>query len=161
MRASGLFMSSNAETCKSYFELKILMHTNYEDLTALDEFQREKEQLKTLMEERKRFLDQLNQEYENFINYVEERIQETDDEMSDTDDEEMETGLCPQIVQKFKKFTADDSFVDEQCVICMEDVEIDRNMMRLNCDGQHTFCQVCIEKWFDNHKTCPTCRHEF
>ena len=62
MRASGLFMSSNAETCKSYFELKVLMHTNYEDLAALeaDEFQREKEQLKTLMEERKRFLDQLN-----------------------------------------------------------------------------------------------------
>ena len=107
------------------------------------------------------YLDQLNREYKNFINYVEERIQETDDEMSDTDDEEMETGLCPQIVQKFKKFTADDSFVDEQCVICMEDIEIGRNMMRLDCDGQHTFCQICIEGWFSSHNTCPICRHVF
>ena len=33
--------------------------------------------------------------------------------------------------------------------------------MRLDCDGQHTFCQVCIERWFENHKTCPIGRHAF
>ena len=43
----------------------------------------------------------------------------------------------------------------------MEDIEIGRKMMRLNCDGQHTFCQVCIERWFADHNTCPNCRHVF
>ena len=70
-------------------------------------------------------------------------------------------GLTPQRIQQFEQFTADESFVGDQCVICMEEIEIGRNTMRLDCDGQHTFCQVCIEGWFDNHKTCPVCRHTF
>ena len=70
-------------------------------------------------------------------------------------------GLTPERIQQFERFTADESFVDDQCVICMEEIEIGRNMMRLDCDGQHTFCQVCIERWFNDHKTCPICRHNF
>ena len=65
---------------------------------------------------------------------------------------------------KFKMFTlfmADESHVGDQCSICMEDFEIGRNIMRLNCDGKHVFCQVCIEGWFADHKTCPLCRHMF
>ena len=45
-------------------------------------------------------------------------------------------------------------------VICMEDIEIGRNVMRLDCDGHHTFCQVCIEGWFSKHNTCPICRYQ-
>ena len=65
---------------------------------------------------------------------------------------------------KFKMFTlfmADESDVGDQCSICMEDYEIGRNIMRLNCDGKHAFCQVCIEGWFADHNTCPLCRHIF
>ena len=74
---------------------------------------------------------------------------------------EEQQGLTLQRIQQFEQFTADESHVGDQCVICIEDVEIGRNMMRLNCDGHHTFCQVCTETWFTNRKTCPTCRHEF
>ena len=74
---------------------------------------------------------------------------------------EEEQGLPSARIQQFEKFTADESHVGDQCVICMEDVEIGRNMMRLDCDGQHTFCQVCIEGWFADHNTCPICRHKF
>ena len=70
-------------------------------------------------------------------------------------------GLSPERIQKFTQFTADQSHVGDECAICMGDIEIGRNMMRLNCDGQHTFCQVCIEGWFADHKTCPLCRHKF
>ena len=82
------------------------------------------------------------------------------DSEDETEDDEKQ-GLTPQRVQQFEKFQADESHVGNQCAICMEDIEIGRNMMRLDCDGQHTFCHVCIEGWFAEHKTCPICRHIF
>ena len=75
--------------------------------------------------------------------------------------QELDKGLSPERVQQFSRFAADESHVGDQCVICMGDIEVGRNMMRLDCDGHHTFCQVCIEGWFDNHDTCPVCRHKF
>ena len=70
-------------------------------------------------------------------------------------------GLAPERIQQFDHFQADESLVDEQCSICMKDFEVGRNMMRLDCDGRHVFCQVCIEGWFADHNTCPICRHLF
>ena len=70
-------------------------------------------------------------------------------------------GLSSDVIEKFTRFTADQSHVGDQCSICMENYEIGRNMMRLDCDGKHAFCQVCIEGWFADHKTCPLCRHMF
>ena len=70
-------------------------------------------------------------------------------------------GLFTERIQKFAQFTADESHVGDQCSICMENFEIGRNMMRLDCDGKHAFCQVCIKGWFVDHKTCPICRHKF
>ena len=70
-------------------------------------------------------------------------------------------GLDPERIQQFDHFQADETQVDEQCSICMEDFEIGRNMMRLDCDGRHMFCQVCIEGWFSDHNTCPICRRFF
>ena len=70
-------------------------------------------------------------------------------------------GLSSGVIKIFSCFTADQSHVGDQCSICMENYEIGRNMMRLDCDGKHAFCQVCIEGWFADHNTCPTCRHLF
>ena len=75
--------------------------------------------------------------------------------------QELDKGLSPERVQQFSRFAADESHVGDQCVICMRDIEVGRNMMRLDCDGQHTFCQICIEGWFAEHNTCPICRHTF
>ena len=91
----------------------------------------------------------------------EEDFHESDEEDFDDSEDEQQRGLTLQRIQQFEKFQADESFVDDQCAICMEEIEIGRNMMRLDCDGQHTFCQVCIEEWFANHNTCPICRHVF
>ena len=70
-------------------------------------------------------------------------------------------GLNPETIQAFNIFTADESHVGDQCSICMEDIDVGRMMRRLTCDGQHYFCQQCIEGWFAEHNTCPLCRHKF
>ena len=73
----------------------------------------------------------------------------------------MQEGLTPERIQQFDHFQADETQVDGQCSICIEDFEVGRRLMRLDCDGHHVFCQVCIEGWFADHKTCPICRHIF
>ena len=104
-------------------------------------------ELTMLCVELDQFLIQLVEKFYSFINFVDDIISKQ--------------GLNTKRIQQFKRFIADESFVDDQCVICMGDVEVGRKMMRLDCDGQHTFCQVCIEGWFAEHNTCPICRHIF
>ena len=70
-------------------------------------------------------------------------------------------GLTPARIQKFHQILADESIVGERCSICQDDIEVGRRMMRLDCDGQHVFCQDCVEGWFADHNTCPNCRHIF
>ena len=70
-------------------------------------------------------------------------------------------GLTGARIQKFHQFLADESTMDNKCGICLEDLKVGRKMMRLDCIGQHTFCQNCTEKWFYDHNTCPNCRYVF
>ena len=72
-----------------------------------------------------------------------------------------QSGLSPTRIREFQIFTADESNVNDQCSICMEEINVGRRMKRLTCDGQHYFCQECIEGWFAEHNTCPLCRHTF
>ena len=101
-----------------------------------------------------------NVEFEKLLKEVEEKRQMYQHQIA-LKIGELRKDLSLQRIQQFCQFTADESFLGDQCVICQGDIEIGRNMMRLDCDGQHTFCQVCIEGWFAEHKTCPICRHEF
>ena len=107
-----------------------------------------KEQLKLLILEFEQFQVQLFEKFGKFCVFVNGIVNE-------------QKRLGSRRIQQFEKFTADESFVGDQCVICMEEIELGRNMMRLNCDGQHTFCKVCIEGWFTDHNTCPICRPKF
>ena len=75
--------------------------------------------------------------------------------------EDQQNGLTPRRIRRFQLFTADETHVGDQCSICIEDVDVGRNMRRLTCDGQHYFCQECIEGWLAQHNTCPLCRHKF
>ena len=70
-------------------------------------------------------------------------------------------GLSPERVQQFLQFEADESHVEDQCQVCLEDFEVGRLMKQLDCGGRHSFCSVCIDQWFTNHKTCPICRPIF
>ena len=117
--------------------------------------------MKFLNKEVKQFQVKLKENFEKFERYVEVRKFLLFRAVTrDMNIEHEQRCLAPQSLQH-EQFQADQSLAGEQCVICMEDIEIGRNMMRLDCDGQHTFCKVCIEGWFNDHKTCPICRHGF
>jgi len=48
---------------------------------------------------------------------------------------------------------------DNRCVICMENLEDNTIVRRLNkCN--HVFHIDCIDKWFESKITCPTCRQD-
>ena len=68
-------------------------------------------------------------------------------------------GLTKKRIKQFYHYIADESNVGDQCTICIQEFEVGRKMMRLDCN--HEFCNKCIEGWFANHKTCPNCRHAF
>ena len=120
-----------------------------ENQNAIEELKLKKGRLENENKEIEKFQKELRENNDQFQQQVAIRK------------EQLFKGLSPARIQKFSQFTADQSHVGDECAICMGDIEIGRNMMRLNCDGQHTFCQVCIEGWFAEHNTCPICRHKF
>ena len=107
---------------------------------------REDESFKNKIEDIKRDVDQKGVE---LVGLVEAKIKELD------------KGLSPERIQQFLQFEADESHVGDQCQVCLEEVEVGRLMKQLDCGGRHSFCSVCIDQWFANHKTCPICRHVF
>ena len=121
-----------------------------------------KQEINVLIDELEQFKEELEEKYVLFrrayINWIRDYTNQLLEERRTRQQLE---NLTPERIQQFNKFQADESFVGDQCVICMGDVEIGRNMMRLDCDGRHVFCQVCIKGWFADHKTCPKCRHLF
>ena len=70
-------------------------------------------------------------------------------------------GLTSERIGMFQHFDSDESMVGEQCIVCMNDLEIGTKMVRLDCHDDHYLCKVCADRWFEDHKTCPNCRHAF
>ena len=93
--------------------------------------------------------------------YVERQDDELDDLIEAKKNELLHKGLSSERIQQFMQFEADESHVGDQCQVCLEEVEVRRLMKQLDCEGRHSFCSVCIDQWFANHKTCPICRHVF
>lgn len=52
---------------------------------------------------------------------------------------------------------------EEICPICQNELNSilheGRKVRRLECF--HIFCDICIDKWFDKHNTCPICLHVY
>ena len=70
-------------------------------------------------------------------------------------------GLTPARIARFEHFDADESMVGKQCLVCLDYLEVGRRMVRLSCHIDHYLCKVCADGWFKDHRTCPTCRHQF
>ncbi|KAJ4917069.1 RING-H2 finger protein ATL81 [Raphanus sativus] len=70
------------------------------------------------------------------------------------------TGLNSKIIQSFPEFpySVKDRGMD-QCSICLLDF-MDDDTMRLISTCNHFFHTICIDLWFESHKTCPVCRRE-
>ena len=65
-------------------------------------------------------------------------------------------GLTSDRIDRFATFNADEKSVDEGCTICIDGVEINKLMIKLDCS--HFYCSECIKKWFENKASCPLCR---
>ena len=83
------------------------------------------------------------------------------DDLIEYKKKELENGLSPEKIKQFHRFEADESYVGDQCQVCLEEFKVGRLIKQLNCGGRHSFCSVCIDQWFPYHKTCPICRHIF
>ena len=82
-------------------------------------------------------------------------------DLLDAKKKEVFKGLSAERIQQFLKFEADESHVGVQCQVCLEEFEVGKLIKQLDCGGRHSFCSVCINQWFANHKSCPICRHVF
>ena len=47
--------------------------------------------------------------------------------------------------------------IQNECVICFEDL-IPGSKLNLELDCQHVFHQACLDRWFQEAKSCPSCR---
>ena len=70
-------------------------------------------------------------------------------------------GLTKERIERFEHFPADESLVGEQCSVCLEDLEIEMEMVRLDCHVSHYVCKTCADTWFKDNNSCPTCRQKF
>ena len=131
----------------------------------VDKQQREYQRLFSMdgVHQRRQQVDQTRREHpliQQFHNFVDERIQMRLMVLEQVE-EPTSNGLTPFRISKFEHFSADESLVGERCVICMDDVEVGAQMVRLDCHVDHIFCEKCAERWFEDKNTCPTCRHTF
>jgi hypothetical protein len=49
--------------------------------------------------------------------------------------------------------------IDPTCTICLEQYGLAHEPCKLLCG--HVFGEKCIERWFDEHSTCPLCRFDY
>ena len=110
---------------------------------------------KNLNVRHKIYEDKLNALDRELGQYIYTTIQKIENKRRDL----LYKGLTPERIQKFHHYSADESDAGGQCSICIQEFEVGRKMMRLDC--KHVFCKKCIEGWFADHKTCPNCRHLF
>lgn len=45
---------------------------------------------------------------------------------------------------------------DHQCSVCLENIDSESQVVELRCE--HIFHLSCIERWCENHNSCPLCR---
>ena len=171
-------IESRAANLHSWHELYVVAETNTKDFENKIKLARINliiddhvlgNSYKLLMDELNQFKVEMNQKLDNFWDQLCQQINEILQRPNMLQnlanlynlDNEQQQGLSFERIQQFEEFQADESYVGDQCVICMGDIKIGRNMLRLDCDGQHTFCHFCIERWFADHNTCPVCRHKF
>ena len=75
-------------------------------------------------------------------------------------DDSIETkGVSPEALQShttLSRVRAGDDPVP--CAVCLETPVVDERVRTMRCG--HGYHRRCIDRWFENHVTCPICKHE-
>ena len=101
--------------------------------------------------------DQQHQQHQSRLDWLNQQIQRSQAELAELKN----PGLKPARIGKFEHFVADESLVGETCLVCMDELKVGTAMVRLDCHVDHILCKVCVDTWFNEKTTCPTCRHDF
>jgi hypothetical protein len=48
--------------------------------------------------------------------------------------------------------------MEKVCSICQSNFELNNDLVKLKCNDDHIFHEICIHEWFKEHNTCPLCR---
>ena len=75
--------------------------------------------------------------------------------------EQQQTGLTAERIEMFEHFNADELLVGEKCIVCLDELQIGVQMVRLGCHVDHYLCKKCTDTWFKDNNTCPSCRNVF
>ena len=70
-------------------------------------------------------------------------------------------GLTIERIERFEHFSADKSLVGKECIVCLEDLQVDMEMVRLDCHVSHYLCKTCTDTWFKDHNKFIACNHVF
>jgi hypothetical protein len=79
--------------------------------------------------------------------------------------------LCKEFKETLEEHTVDETDIENKlsCAICQDSFLLNEKIIKLPCDGTSHFFHkekqedICdgIFPWFEEHNTCPVCRHEF
>ena len=58
---------------------------------------------------------------------------------------------------RFETATCDGDGLDD-CAVCLAEIKVAEKIAILPC--RHVFHHACVEPWFHEHNSCPTCRAE-
>ena len=147
-------LENKIQSATEIYHLDII-EINYQSKTTFLRRKFSETQQKLQNENSKIIKDKLETLSRDLGKYIYETVQKIENKRQNL----LYKGLSKERIQHFHHFIADESYAGDQCTICIQDVEVGRKMMRLDC--KHEFCKECIEGWFAEHKTCPNCRNLF
>eukprot|EP00026_Physarum_polycephalum_P009897 Phypoly_transcript_10034.p1 GENE.Phypoly_transcript_10034~~Phypoly_transcript_10034.p1 ORF type:complete len:210 (+),score=55.42 Phypoly_transcript_10034:643-1272(+) len=79
------------------------------------------------------------------------------EELLHLDESVKKRGVSGSDLSKLKRVRYNSKDKCKQCGICQENFVVGTKLIALPCS--HLYCEEEILKWFDQNKTCPTCRH--
>ena len=100
-------------------------------------------------------IDNSNDNNNNNINNSSNNLGDEDSSVSN------ENGLDEEITNSFPKRIVEDinKIKEKNCIICLEEFKKGDELTTVPCF--HVFHPNCINKWFENNKSCPICKIEF
>ena len=139
-------------------EVEERLRRYYEERNSPQQLEREAEQQRARQNHQQE-VQEVEERLRRF--YEEQNAQQYQQDIEPFRQQQIQRGLTPDRIGMFQQFDADESMFDEQCIVCMNDLEIGTKMVRLDCHVSHYLCKVCAYRWFKDHNTCPICRHVF
>jgi hypothetical protein len=132
----------------------IVIYFSYEEAGLHEQKQRQRHLQRMIEAERQHHLQQLIQEETEY------QMHEYRNDFSRSF--QGITPASPRIIAEYRMngpLTASDDLMFENCPICIQDFQVNRQYARWPCPAQHLFHFTCIMKVLRTGNKCPICRN--